>query len=248
MRAVLVKLFFKKNVKKRAKSCAFFCFWYLELMNKEFLISLTERIYSITLLFPKKEPLRYKMRETATAVFEDFVGLTFSHDFLSAGAELLASLEVLDGFFEVAKKQNWANEIDVLAIQQEYANFKAGIQQGSFGLEDAKDQQINFPEAREMPGTQDLGELRPMTGFAPEIFSGQPIDNAIKEKVNPRQKTILDFLKENGRAQVWQLKEIFPDISKRTLRRDFEYMFKQGIVERIGQRNDTFYQVKTIGA
>ncbi len=223
-------------------------------MNKEFLISLTERIYSITLLFPKKEPLRYKMRETAAAIFEDFVGLTFSHDFQSAGREVLASLEVLDGFFEVAKKQNWAREIDVLAIQQEYANleneirlnFKAGIQQGNFGRNEIKDQQLQFPDGREISESSEPQELHPLTGFAPQIIDDHLVEENINEKVNPRQRTILDFLKENGRAQVWQVKEILPDVSKRTLRRDFEYMLKEGIIDRIGQRNDTFYQIKVV--
>ena len=53
------------------------------------------------------------------------------------------------------------------------------------------------------------------------------------------------ILKEKGRAQVWEIKQIFPEVSKRTLRRDFEQMVNQGIIERMGERNDTFYQVKT---
>ncbi len=35
-----------------------------------------------------------------------------------------------------------------------------------------------------------------------------------------------------------------PDITKRTLRRDFEYMLSQGLIKRIGERNDTFYQIE----
>jgi len=35
-----------------------------------------------------------------------------------------------------------------------------------------------------------------------------------------------------------------PNVSKRTLRRDFEFLLKQGIVERIGERNETFYKIK----
>jgi len=57
-----------------------------------------------------------------------------------------------------------------------------------------------------------------------------------------RQEKILTFLKENGRAQVWQMKQVFPEVTKRTLRRDFEYMLGEGIIERIGEKNNTFYQ------
>jgi len=56
----------------------------------------------------------------------------------------------------------------------------------------------------------------------------------------------MDFIKENGRAQVWQIKEILPEVSKRTLRRDFETLLEQGILERIGERNNTFYQLKIL--
>ena len=63
------------------------------------------------------------------------------------------------------------------------------------------------------------------------------------QEKNSRQKKILEFLEENGRAQVWQLKQVFPAITKRTLRRDFENLLKQGIIKRIGERNDTFYQL-----
>ena len=37
-------------------------------MDKVFLIQLTKNLYQLTLLFPKKEPLRYKMRELADEI------------------------------------------------------------------------------------------------------------------------------------------------------------------------------------
>ncbi len=59
-----------------------------------------------------------------------------------------------------------------------------------------------------------------------------------------RQDKILEFLRQRGRAQVGELQQIFPDISKRTLRRDFEFLLKQGIVQRIGEKSSTFYQLR----
>ena len=37
-------------------------------MDKEYFIKLTSDLYQLTLFFPKKEPLRYKMRELANNV------------------------------------------------------------------------------------------------------------------------------------------------------------------------------------
>ena len=62
--------------------------------------------------------------------------------------------------------------------------------------------------------------------------------------MNERQEKILEVLREKGRAQVWEIKQIFPQVSKRTLRRDFESLFKRGIIERIGERNNTFYRLE----
>jgi DeoR/GlpR family transcriptional regulator of sugar metabolism len=62
--------------------------------------------------------------------------------------------------------------------------------------------------------------------------------------MNERQKKILEILKEKGKIQVGQIKEFFPNVSKRTLRRDFQSLVKKGIIERIGEKNKTFYQLK----
>ncbi|MFH1462613.1 MAG: DeoR family transcriptional regulator [bacterium] len=172
-------------------------------MDKDFLIGLTNNLYRITLLFPKKEPLRYKIRETAIEI-------------LAEPSE--KNLEILDSFFEVVKCQNWVRIIDLLAIQKEYDNLKGEFKKGnSAAPEQVENKEVLSVEARPQQGRE-----------------GQLLE---------RQEKILDFLRENGRAQVWQIRQILPEVTKRTLRRDFEQMLKQGIVERVGERNDTFYQI-----
>jgi len=183
-------------------------------MDKDFLLKLTNNLYRLTLLFPKKEPLRYKMREVAD-------------DILAKSAEncsprVLEELEVLDSFFEVAKNQNWVSSSGILAIQKEYANLREEL---------TKKIDYNLPSTLPLSVGPSDGPLQ--VPF-PEERSG----------VNERQEKILAFLRENGRVQVWQVKQILPEVSKRTLRRDFENMLNQGIVERMGERNDTFYQLK----
>ncbi len=184
-------------------------------MDRDFLIQLTNNLYKLTLLFPKKEPLRYKMREVADEI-------------LAKPTE--RNLETLANFFEVAKSQNWVRAADVLAIQKEYDSLN-----GEFGKEKKENPLIKV-SPRPM-------EIRPRTlEVLPQVVevSSRPIPE--------RQEKIMAFLRENGRAQVWQVKEILPEVTKRTLRRDFEHMLNQGIIERIGERNSTFYQVKTIKA
>ena len=160
-------------------------------MEKNYLIQLTNNLYRLTLLFPKKEPLRYKIRELAD-------------DILANQTE--KDLEILDSFFEVAKSQNWVSPKEILNLQKEYSKLKEGLKR------------------EEKPKPQ-------------EVYRGQT-------SANQRQEKILEFLKENGRAQVRELKQIFPEVTKRTLRRDFEFLLKQGKIERMGERNETFYQLK----
>jgi len=157
-------------------------------MDKEFLIQLTNNLYHLTLLFPKKEPLRYKMRELAD-------------DILAKPTK--KNLETLDSFFEIAKAQNWVSPSNILEIQQEYSKLKEGLKSSS--------------------------------GAEPRKVEGRG---------SGRQEKILKILKEKGRAQVWEIQKIFPEVTKRTLRRDFESLLNQGLIERIGERNETFYQLK----
>ena len=161
------------------------------MMEKNYLIQLTQGIYRMTLLFPKKEPLRYKMRELADDILAE-----------NGSPETLDKLAVLDSFFEVVKVQNWVAVQDVLNLQTEYSK-----------LDEEK-------EEEKLP--------------ASPAKRGEP----------DRQSRIMAFLRENGRAQVWQVKQILPEVTKRTLRRDFDQLLNQGVIERMGERNETFYQLK----
>ena len=195
-------------------------------MDRNYYLQLTQNLYRLTLLFPKKEPLRYKMRELADDILADLI---LSSDRGSASSVLaedrplpklkkkeegansiISQLEVLDSFFEVAKNQNWVSPHDILNLQEEYSKLKDELGK--------------------------LSQVRPV-----EANQGQTLASSMNE----RQEKILDFLKENGRAQVGQLKKIFPEVTKRTLRRDFEFLLKQGKIERMGERNETFYQLST---
>lgn len=174
-------------------------------MDKDFLINLTKNLYRLTLLFPKKEPLRYKMRELASLVLT---------------CPKKEDLENLDRYFEVAKFQNWVPFQDILAIQQDYANLSEGLKA-----------HVPFQVAQKSIAKE---EQKPA-----ENGGLQPIAKALLE----RQQKILSILKEKGKAQVWEVKQVFPDVSKRTLRRDFEFLFKQGMIKRLGERNNTFYEI-----
>jgi hypothetical protein len=172
-------------------------------MEKDFLVQLAKDVYQSTLLFPKKEPLRYKIRELAIEILQK----PDQQDF-----------EVLNSFFEVAKAQNWVPLSDLLAIQENYAKLAGELVK-------SEEEEILIPRPEEK---KTEAKFQPLTA----------------KTLIERQEKIMAILKEKGRAQVWEMKQIFPQVSKRTLRRDFEFLLKQGVVLRIGEKNNTFYQVK----
>ena len=209
-------------------------------MDKNHLLQITNELYRLTLLFPKKEPLRYKMRELADDILADFV-------FFSSGNPLLANstivkntsekLEVLDGFFEVAKSQNWVSPNDILKLQEEYSKLGEELE----GIKE-KTKKLPLEKKKEITGVEPLQIEKNL--LRQEIMSVRQQKILDSNPPTTRQGKILDFLKEKGKVQVWQVKEIFPEVSKRTLRRDFNNLLKEGIIERIGERNDTFYVLR----
>jgi len=100
------------------------------MINKDYFTQLTSNLYRLTLLFPKKDPLRYKMRGVADEVLANLVSLPHSNSTKSKNlvSRIKKDLEVLDSFFGVAKNQNWVKTADILGVQEEYSKIKEEIE------------------------------------------------------------------------------------------------------------------------
>lgn len=62
--------------------------------------------------------------------------------------------------------------------------------------------------------------------------------------LSERCRKILEILRQKEKAQVWEFKKIFPEVTKRTLRRDFEFLLKQGLIDRAGENNNIYYKIR----
>ncbi len=188
-------------------------------MDKEYLTKITNDLYRLTLLFPKKEPLRYKMRELADNVLSDLIliieGDNKSRDLVH---EIKKNIEPLDVFFEIVKDQNWVTPDTVSELQDKFMVIREELEEFEKTLEN-------------------------------ELVTEKESIIMKKEKVvefssfNPRQKKIIEILKNKEKIQVGDAQKIFPKITKRTLRRDFDSLLKQGAVKRVGKANLTFYHL-----
>lgn len=183
---------------------------------KENLISAVKKIYRLTIFFPKKEPLRYKIRELADEILADFILFLAENPGKKIKNELIKKLEVLDSYFEIINEQKWVSPAEILELKSFYRDLKKNIEE--------KESRINE-------------ENKKKETFFPEN-SSSPLS------LSERQQKILDYLKEKEKAQVWEIKEIFQNVSKRTLRRDFQRLLKKGIIERVGEKSNTFYRLK----
>lgn len=205
-------------------------------MNRESLIQLTDELYRLTLLFPKEESLRYRLREQANEVLANFVFLLREKEnpepdknaFTLILHRSLKAFETLDIFLELARRQNWVSLAKIALCKEKYLKARAIME------EIVKEQMAVVPEKFNSVAR----EATPL--LQEESVSRQP-EPTIVLKLNDRQKTILGILQEREKAQVWQFKQVFPEISKRTLRRDVEQLYTQGLIRRIGERNNTFY-------
>jgi DNA-binding transcriptional ArsR family regulator len=187
-------------------------------MDKKQAIELTCRIYKQTLLFPKREPLRYKLREVADEILEGLIqiennsSLIKKKDFI---AEVIGKIEVLDAYLEIIKWQNWVSYFDIIKLKEEFDYLKSNLNV--------------LADIQEKKQETSVKEVK--------------IEKEEDDEIDERKKKIINILKEKERAQVGDIKKMLPKISKRTLRRDFDVLIKRGLVERIGESNNTFYKL-----
>ncbi|MFC1629772.1 DeoR family transcriptional regulator [Patescibacteria group bacterium] len=195
-------------------------------MRKEDFISFTSQLYKLTLLFPKKEPLRYKMRELADDILASLIPSQLENISIEKNElkKSINDLEILDSYFEIAKSQNWVSLSEILNLQEEYSKIR--------GRTIKKFLEIQVSKVKDLKGEK-----------KESISVRKSSDSSVSE----RQQKIIEILKEKEKSQVWEFKKVFPEVSKRTLRRDFEQLLSKGLVQRIGEYNMVFYKLKRDG-
>jgi len=222
-------------------------------MDKKDLTNLTNKVYKLTLLFPKKDPLRYKIREKANDILAGFVGWENLYspnpgELLDVGEkkwrELLFSLEkdldIVNSYFEIAKWQNWVNYFDILEVQEEYDKIKGGLKEEIGKLKRNNKEGEELKEVEIHPVKSSKGGILPKAKLFNRVKEKKPL----KEELEPRKEEIIRILGKVNRIQVGEVSELLPHVSKRTLRRDFQKLVEKGLVERTGDKNNTFYRLK----
>ncbi len=204
---------------------------------EEYYLKLTLALYKVSERFPEKEPLRYSLREKGNEVLAGLI-LGFSNNPFKAKSEqerqaifsqVLGDIEIIQGYLRIIKEQGWTNELNIAILSQEYKRLESQL-----GQEIKGEQRNEAPKLKEQVLIKNKQEKQ---GNNPAF------QNSIDKLKNGRQKKILSILKNKEALQVKDIQGTFPKMSKRTLRRDFEYLTGQGFVKRIGEGNSTVYKL-----
>lgn len=187
-------------------------------MDKEYFTELTNDIYRLTLLFPKKEPLRYRLRESANLILENLIMILEgdSDNYKESAFKIKKNIGILNTFLDIAKEQNWVSEEQISGVQEKYYIIKEEIE---------KFEKNGDNEEESTPTPVNYQKERPMV------------------VLTSRQEKIVELLKQQEKVQIKDTHAVLPEITKRTLRRDFDVLLKSGIVKRVGRANATFYKL-----
>lgn len=171
----------------------------------------------MTELFPENEPLKLKIREKANDLLANLIGGAKGNPGFE-NEELTdivdKDITVINSFFELAETQDWVDPVNFLVLKKEYGKIK------------------EIQKSRESIPSKEL------LGMASRVVRGD-----LEDRLNERQRKILKVLEKKDRVQVWEIKEIFSGVTKRTLRRDFEDLLNKKLIKRMGERNETFYRL-----
>ena len=186
-------------------------------MNREYFIKLTFAIYQTSEQWPEKNLLKLKARNLANEILTDFI--LFSQENpgdKSLQSKILKEVEELQKTLFHARAEKFLGRNDFLLFRQEYNNIRGGLERLDF---------FRLPEAPKNvnPEKLSLGKKLP------------------ERRLNERQKKILNVLKSKKEAQVHDLQGVFPQVTKRTLRRDLDGLLKLSLVKRKGEWNKVFY-------
>ena len=208
-------------------------------MNKGFFIKLTFAVVKVLDVSRGDKELKRQIQESAESILADLLligeesPITPQQKYKVA----LRAQEHIDAFRQriaTAKKQELISRGSFIVLEREYIRVQAWIAGVLLALpkEQKKEKEVKS-QPRALVSKEPKKESVVFLVKKPEPHS----------KISDRQKKILDILKNKDKAQVWELQKIFPQVTKRTLRRDLDDLLQQNLVIRTGEWNTVSYQI-----
>ena len=207
-------------------------------MKKSYFIKLTVVLYRITELFPKGESLRFSLRKKANDILADATLVFGNNSVVLVKAEkkrllsrVIKNIDIVQAFFELASSQEWIKQENFLVLKREYERV-------------AKEAELFLVVNAENKEPIQTKVVKNTQQTKPQETVFEQTKTISAEPLKERHKKILKLLKTRGVVQVKDVKDILPEVTKRTLRRDFDFLLKQGLVGRRGDKNKTEYTAR----
>ncbi len=194
-------------------------------MDKRYFIELTNKLYRLTLSFPKQESLRQRIRGLANEVLMDLVIILEGDEKgkRESAFNVEKNIALMDTCFELSKNQDWAEKEEISGIQKDYLEIKKEVEE----VNNTNRMETTEEEKRE-------------TVKKPTV----PLIKKREKALNKRQEKILNLLKKKEKVQVKDIQEVLPEATKRTLRRDLSDLTEQGNLRKVGRGNMTYYELR----
>ena len=207
-------------------------------MNRGFFIKLTFAVIKVLDASTGDKELKRQIQESAEGILADV--LVISEESLIASEQkhkiALRIQERIDALLQrlsTAKAQEIISAGSFMVLEREYLKIQAWISGVILALPKIQEEEIT-PQSRVLV----VKETKKQNVASPAKKIKQ------SSKMSDRQKRILDILHNKDKAQVWELQKIFPQVTKRTLRRDLDDLLQQNLVVRTGEWNSVSYQIK----
>lgn len=190
-------------------------------MGKNRFLKITEILYNIS-DFLDDEILQKRIKDIGLNIFSNLILLYSENPKLTSKEKFEKSLmvekdiEILVNLLKLIRKRNnftSFNNLNFLILEKEYKEIKKQMKE--------------FQKVKSDPEEDKK-------------------DKEVKKNNNQnfltkRQKEIVDILKREKQVQVSHLLNFFPNLNKRTLRRDLKFLVDKGIIKRAGSFNKIHY-------
>lgn len=198
------------------------------MIDKSHFIKLTIGVYKVSGLFPKREPLKFLLRKKADEVLASLVAAQFQPR-ARALEQVIKQITVLGVYLQIAESQNWVKPENFWLLKTEYQAIEEEAKQMlavENGVQQANSQLKFVPTQPSKAKTAKLN-------YTPD-FSG----------LKDRHKKIIQLLRQKASAQIRDFNKVLPEVTKRTLRRDLDFLLQKGLVARFGDKSKTEYKIK----
>jgi hypothetical protein len=227
---------------------------------------LVSALYLVTTYLPDNEPIKWKLRERALAVFSD---LSFNLKQLSnqtnnkkisplAEEGILIKIEEIVSLLEVAMTGGFVSQMNFSILKNEYQLFSKLIEKDLLGqgitrtvAVDRADAEKEFPALSDTTATYNKGhyikktteDIRQTNQADKRQAVGRKVVGNKNEKQSKaiRKEKIVQTIKDKGWASIKDISKEISNCSSKTIQRELLDMVNTGILKKKGERRWSRY-------